>query len=39
MLVTMDREGVLEINANGHINATKLCQTTGKMWGHYYENR
>ena len=24
---------------DGYINATALCKATGKLWGHYYENK
>lgn len=26
-------------NSDGYLNATKLCQVGGKMWGHYWENK
>ena len=30
---------VSQRHAGGNINATAMCQATGKLFGHYFENR
>ncbi len=33
------RELCVEMRPDGYFNATKMCKSSGKAWGHYKENR